>query len=50
MNGKICQACGATQVIKENGNYFLGNNINAKIIGTVELCIICELVGVPESE
>jgi hypothetical protein len=50
MNGQICVACGTTQAIKENGNYFLGNNIDAVITGTIELCVICEIAGVPEKE
>jgi ssDNA-binding Zn-finger/Zn-ribbon topoisomerase 1 len=50
MTGTTCVACGTTQVIKENGNYFLGNNIAAEITGTIELCVICEIAGVPEKD
>lgn len=48
MNGKTCEACETIQAIKENGNYFLGKNIDVAIVGTIELCVICEIAGVPE--
>jgi hypothetical protein len=50
MNGKICKACGTLQVIKDNGNYFLGKKLDAEIIGTIDLCIICEIAGTPEND
>ena len=48
MTGTTCKACGTTQAILDNGNYFLGNNIEVQITETIELCVVCEIAGIPE--
>jgi hypothetical protein len=50
MKGNTCKSCGVIQVITAEGKLLCGNKLDAEIVGEIENCWLCELIGGPNSE
>ena len=48
MKGNTCKSCKGIQAIDDKGYFVIGNNLDAEIVGEIENCALCELIGYSE--
>lgn len=47
-SGWACESCNGIQVVTAEGSYLIGNDLDVVVIGTVNMCVLCDLIGTPE--